>query len=125
MRYLSSKFVAGAVTVSLAVPSLAFKHETQYPLQADEIPGGEELGHGRSKFRCDLVDPIDPSDDGLLSSDDMFSGAKALEVMVKRHQSLVRIPSVCYDDLGDFDEDDRWKPFYDVPRVLEESYLNV
>ncbi|KAI1046747.1 hypothetical protein LB505_006785 [Fusarium chuoi] len=45
--------------------------------------------------------------------------------MVKKHQSLVRIPSICYDDMGDLDTDDRWKPFYDIPKMLKKAYPTV
>ncbi|KAJ4211901.1 hypothetical protein NW759_012188 [Fusarium solani] len=86
------------------------KHETK--------PGASWLG-------CELSRPMDPSGDGLLSSDELFSGPEAIEVMVKRHQPLVRIPSVCYDDLGDFEEDERWKPFLEIPGLMKETYPNV
>lgn len=75
-----------------------------------------------SQFRCDLAKPLDPSGDGLYSSDDLFSTEEAIETLIARHKPLVKIESVCYDDLGGFDEDIRWEPFYNISQVLEEKY---
>lgn len=89
------------------------------------IPGSGQrpLSSGaRSSFKCDLPPALDPSRDGLPSATDLFSSKKSLNRQVERHQALVRVPSICYDDLGPFDEDDRWLPFYDVHDVLEETY---
>jgi Gly-Xaa carboxypeptidase len=74
-----------------------------------------------SEFKCDLASPLDPSGDGLHSSNELFSNKRAIDNLIRRHQSLVRVPSVCYDDLGEFD-DYRWEPFYAIPRILEEKY---
>ena len=79
----------------------------------------------KSSFKCDLPPALDPSRDGLPSATDLFSSKKSLKLQVERHQALVRAPSICYDDLGPFDEDDRWLPFYDVHDVLEELYPAV
>ena len=79
----------------------------------------------KSNFKCDLPPALDPSHDGSPSASDLFSSKKALKRQVERHQALVRVPSICYDDLGPFDEDDRWLPFYDVHDVLEETYPAV
>ncbi|KKP05777.1 hypothetical protein THAR02_02151 [Trichoderma harzianum] len=76
----------------------------------------------QSRFRCNLADPLDPSQDGLYSSHDLFSSQEALETLIERHQPLVQVDSICYDDLGDFDTDDRWKPFDEIPKVLKENY---
>ncbi|KAL6800942.1 carboxypeptidase S [Trichoderma sp. SZMC 28013] len=76
----------------------------------------------QSRFKCNLAEPLDPSDDGLYSSHDLFSSQEALETLVERHQPLVQVDSICYDDLGDFDEDDRWKPFDEIPKVLKDNY---
>ncbi|KAL7803322.1 carboxypeptidase S [Trichoderma aethiopicum] len=91
----------------------------------DQLP----LGYGRSnvdvsRFRCDLGKPLDPSNDGLYSSHELFSTDETIKTLVERHQPLVKIDSICYDDLGDF-EDDRWGPFYDIPKVLESNYPTV
>ncbi|KAI0813574.1 hypothetical protein GGR55DRAFT_676506 [Xylaria sp. FL0064] len=106
------------VLATSSTPTLA--HDNQYPLGVlDNAVDEETSGH---RFKCNLPRPIDPREDGLVSSLDLFSGIDALETMIQRHQPLVRIPSVCYDDLGDFDEDERWKPFEDIPVVLKETY---
>ncbi|KAL7906590.1 carboxypeptidase S [Trichoderma velutinum] len=75
-----------------------------------------------SRFKCNLAQPLDPSQDGLYSSHDLFSNQEALETLIERHQPLVQVDSICYDDLGDFDTDERWKPFDEIPKVLKENY---
>ncbi|KAM0432965.1 hypothetical protein ACHAPT_004670 [Fusarium lateritium] len=77
------------------------------------------LGGG---FECALPPALDPTRDGLPSADSLFSSHDALLKQVKRHQAIVRVPSVCYDDLGSFDEDERWAPFYDLHEVLAKTY---
>ncbi|KAL5093808.1 hypothetical protein Trisim1_009287 [Trichoderma cf. simile WF8] len=84
---------------------------------ADTFPKVEQ-----SRFRCNLAEPLDPSQDGLYSSHDLFSTKEALDTLVRRHQPLVEVDSICYDDLGDFDTDDRWKPFDEIPKRLKENY---
>ncbi|KAI0423528.1 hypothetical protein F5Y09DRAFT_348800 [Xylaria sp. FL1042] len=119
MSYLIFSLVIAVVVVTtLSAP--AFAHDNQYHL--GDLDDGLGLGTSGHGFKCNLPHPIDPSEDGLLSSRELFSGNDALETMVQRHQPLVRIPSICYDDLGDFDDDERWKPFYDIPGVLKETY---
>ncbi len=98
------------LVVCSTVSTLARTHDNQYRLGSDTIPGHENPSYGDSRLRCDLSRPVDPSADGLLSSEELFSDPEELKTMIKRHQPLVRIPSICYDDLGDFDEDGRWKP---------------
>ncbi|TAQ89267.1 hypothetical protein B7494_g2394 [Chlorociboria aeruginascens] len=124
MRYCILIHLVRTVVVS-TVSAFAFTDEEQNFLGSNKVLGTGNLNYDASRFRCDLSRPIDPSKDGLVSSEELFTGAEALETMVQRHQPLVRIPSVCYDDLGDFDDDERWKPFYDIPVVLEETYPNV
>ncbi|EEU43414.1 uncharacterized protein NECHADRAFT_94988 [Fusarium vanettenii 77-13-4] len=68
---------------------------------------------------------MDPSHDGLPSSWDLFSGKDIIDTLVKRHQSLVRIPSVCYDDMGDVDDDERWGAFNEIPEHIKNTYPNV
>ncbi|CAM1511815.1 Fc.00g093280.m01.CDS01 [Cosmosporella sp. VM-42] len=75
-----------------------------------------------SNFNCDLPPVLDPDGDGLPSADSLFSSHDALLNQVKRHQAVIRVPSICYDDLGNFDEDERWRPFYDLHKVLEDTY---
>ena len=79
-------------------------------------------GDSASHFKCDLPPVLDPVSDGLPSADELFGGQDALLRQVKRHQAIVRVPSICYDNLGSFDEDKRWAPFWDLHRVLEEMY---
>lgn len=73
-------------------------------------------------FTCDLPSPIDPSSDGLPSAADLFTSEAALAKQVERHQALVRVPSICYDDLGPFDTDPRWKPYYEFHDVLAQTF---
>lgn len=101
--------------------ALTFPDEHQYRLGSDDFTGKHDL----SRLKCNLASPIDPSEDGLLSSNELFSGSEALDTMVKRHQPLVRIESICYDDLGEFDDDERWKPFEEIPGVLKRTYPTV
>ncbi|KAL7813114.1 carboxypeptidase S [Trichoderma gracile] len=87
-----------------------------------------------SRFKCDLGKPLDPSSDGLYSSHELFSSKDTIKTLVLRHQPLVKIKSICYDDLGDFGDhicdddmvdsggDERWKPFCYIPKVLEGTY---
>lgn len=73
-------------------------------------------------FECDLPGPLDPSADGLASSQELFSSKAALKKQVDRHSALVKVPAICYDDLGPFDEDPRWKPFYQFHDILAETF---
>ncbi|KAM5385463.1 hypothetical protein ACJZ2D_001104 [Fusarium nematophilum] len=73
-------------------------------------------------FECDLPPVLSPTGDGLPSADSLFSSHDALLRQVKRHQAIVRVPSICYDDLGDFDTDERWAPFYELHDVLAKTY---
>ncbi|KAL0938532.1 vacuolar carboxypeptidase [Colletotrichum truncatum] len=74
-----------------------------------------------SSFTCDLPPPVSPND-GLPSAKDLFSSEAALLKQVERHAALVRVPSICYDDLGDFDKDPRWKVFYELHDVIRKTY---
>ncbi|TQV93174.1 vacuolar carboxypeptidase Cps1 [Cordyceps javanica] len=74
---------------------------------------------------CRLPPPIDPSGDGLPHSSQLWGGKAALQRQVERHQAVVRVPSVCYDDLGEIGEDDRWEPFDELHRVIKKSYPAV
>ncbi|KAI0856073.1 hypothetical protein F4860DRAFT_519209 [Xylaria cubensis] len=121
MRYFVLALLSSTVVVS-RVPAFAPTYDSQHRLESDDAAGVAIENHDISRFRCDLPDSLDPSDDGLLSSRELFSGTDALKTMVERHQPLVRIPSICYDDLGDFEEDYRWKPFHDIPVLLKETY---
>ncbi|KAI1170272.1 hypothetical protein F4777DRAFT_132326 [Nemania sp. FL0916] len=124
MRYFTLGRLVTKIVLSTLSP-IAIAHGTQYPLQPDAPSDSENAVYGGTGFRCNLARPINPSEDGLLSSEDVFSGSDALDTIIERHQSLVRIESICYDDLGDFGDDDRWEPFRSVPVALEEAYPNV
>ncbi|KAF2968315.1 hypothetical protein GQX73_g5291 [Xylaria multiplex] len=121
-------FASGLLARSLLMSVMSacvFAYGNQYSLGSGKPLAVEDPGYISSRLKCDLPRSLDPSSDGLLSSFELFSGKDALETIIKRHQELVRIPSICYDDLGEFDEDKRWEPFYDIPDVLEKAYPNI
>ncbi|KAI0448232.1 hypothetical protein F5B21DRAFT_524691 [Xylaria acuta] len=104
MRYFILNLFCSIIAVS-RVFAFASTHDNQYRFGSDDTPGVATLSNNISRFKCDLSWPVDPSGDGLLSSEEVFSGTDAFEAMVNRHQPLVCISSICYDDLGDFDEE--------------------
>ena len=73
-------------------------------------------------YKCDLPIALDPAEDGLISAGELFSSEEALLTQVQRHQAIVQVPTICFDDLGRFDEDKRWEPFYQLHNVLAEQY---
>ncbi|KUI69953.1 Carboxypeptidase S [Cytospora mali] len=83
---------------------------------------GQQSLDTTADFECDLPGPLDPSGDGLASAQELFTSKAALLKQVKRHTALVKVPAVCYDDLGPFDEDPRWKPFYQFHDILVETF---
>ncbi|CAI7656404.1 unnamed protein product [Penicillium discolor] len=83
------------------------------------------VGNLGSDFICDLPPILDPANDGLPSAVSLFSSDEALERQVKRHQAIVEVPSVSYDNLGEIGEDERWLPFYKLFPVLQKSYPTV
>lgn len=86
---------------------------------------GDQLvidSHLAADFSCDLPIVLDPVGDGLSSAQHLFSTKAALAKQVERHSALVKVPSICYDDLGPFDEDPRWAPFYKFHDVLAETF---
>lgn len=83
------------------------------------------FGQDKHDFKCDLPPVLVPAEDGLPSANDLFSSKEAFDTQVKRHQAIVRVPSICYDDLGDVDEDKRWAPFHDLHDVLAKTYPAV
>lgn len=115
------RFTGIVYTAFVAGAAIAFSHDAQHRLN-DKI---NIAGTADANPKCHLPAPLNPSNDGLESSHDLFSSKKALQSMVKKHQSLVRIPSICYDDMGDLDTDDRWKPFNDIPKILKKAYPTV
>lgn len=105
----------GVAGVSAYVPAPVSGGFGQQPLRS-----GDPLA--TSAFNCDLPPVLDPSSDGLPSASELFSSEEALERQVARHQAIVQVPSICFDDLGDFEEDERWAPFYDLHDVLAKTY---
>ena len=75
-----------------------------------------------AESRCALPPALDPSGDGLPSASQLFSSDEALAKQVQRHQAIVRVPSISYDDLDDVGKDKRWEVFGELHRVLEETY---
>lgn len=84
--------------------------------------GQQLLEDTTADFECDLSGPLDPAGDGLASAQELFSSKAALLRQVDRHSALVKVPSICFDDLGPFDEDPRWKPFYQFHDILVETF---
>ncbi|UNI16962.1 Gly-Xaa carboxypeptidase [Purpureocillium takamizusanense] len=78
-----------------------------------------------SHFKCDLPPPLDPSWDHLPSADELYSSREALIRQVERHAGIVEIDTICYDDLGPFNQDVRWLPFYDLHDRLRDTYPTV
>ncbi|KAI0159508.1 peptidase family M20/M25/M40 [Xylariaceae sp. FL1272] len=78
-----------------------------------------------SKFKCDLPTSLGPSKDGLPSARDIFSGEEALQLQVQRHSSIVKIPSISYDDNGEPLEDPRWNVFYTLHDEFVRLYPSV
>lgn len=106
--HFSKLVIAAPLTSAFSIP--------QYSTYAQQ-----SLGIAKD-FECDLSAPLDPSSDGLASAHELFGSKAALKRQVNRHTALVKVPAVCYDDLGSFDEDLRWKPFYQFHDVLAETF---
>ncbi|KAJ4252889.1 hypothetical protein NW762_010795 [Fusarium torreyae] len=123
MKCFSKPFIVAILAASTRISAFALGN--QHRLGLDIVLGTGNAEHHPSRPRCYQPRPIDPSGDGLRSSKDLFSGSKMLDLMVDRHKALVQIPSICYDDLGGVDDDDRWEPFSKIPGVLEEKYPTV
>ncbi|PHH84078.1 hypothetical protein CDD83_2531 [Cordyceps sp. RAO-2017] len=86
---------------------------------------GGRLAAGSSAFRCDLPAAVDPAGDGLPSADELYSSDEALTRQVERLRAAVEVKTVVYDDMGAFDADPRWLPFYKLHDVLRETYPAV
>lgn len=95
-----------------------------YDEASQHLLGGNQASTA-ADFKCDLSGAIDPSSDGLPSAGKLFGSKEALLKQVDRHSALVKVPSVCYDDLGPFDEDPRWAPFYDFHDVLTKTFPSM
>lgn len=124
----SSLWSLAAVVAASKVSCLVLGNENQYligPGQKVTVGTDSEARPDASRFGCEISRPMDPSHDGLPSSRDLFSGKDMIDTLVGRHQSLVRIPSVCYDDMGDVGEDERWDAFNEIPEHIKKTYPNV
>lgn len=113
---MRSELLLTLLSANLATSSSPFYTEPQYP-----IIETEDASASPSSFQCDLPPPVTPTD-GLPSARDLFTSKAAVQKQVERHAALVRVPSICYDDLGDFDKDERWNVFYELHDVLKKTY---
>ncbi|KAI8956733.1 carboxypeptidase S [Daldinia sp. FL1419] len=107
--------VAGAILTRAALARSIYQDTSQQILD----------GATSAPFECDIPPAIDPSRDGLPSARDIFSDNEALLLQVKRHGTIVKIPSISYDDNGEPGEDPRWDVFYDIHRALAALYPNI
>ncbi|KAI1172413.1 peptidase family M20/M25/M40 [Nemania sp. FL0916] len=98
-------------TIALTRPHSAAQNDVREP----------ETG----RFKCELPASVDPSGDGLPAARDIFSGEAALNLQVKRHSTIVKVPSISYDDNGEPLEDPRWEVFYTLHDTLKSLYPNV
>ncbi|KAI0125569.1 peptidase family M20/M25/M40 [Xylariales sp. AK1849] len=113
MLWSKLKFVTGiSVALSASSGRLGFNNGGQ------QVLGDADA----SDFECELPPVLDPSADGLPSANDLFSDRKALLKQVERHVTLVKIPSVSYDDSGEPGEDSRWDVFYELHATLASLY---
>jgi Gly-Xaa carboxypeptidase len=115
MVFRSTLSLLAAATAASAFVATPFDLLNQLPL-------GSSRHQSSLKTQCELPPVLSPEGDGLPSAQKLFTTSDALKKQVERHQAIVRVPSVCFDDLGSFDEDKRWAPFYDLHKVLEETY---
>lgn len=89
-----------------------------------QLPATKEqaLLSGTHPLKCPLPKPHEPSpSDGHRLSSEFWSDA-SLAKQVERLSAVVKVPSVCYDDLGDVDEDPRWVAFSDLHDVLRNLF---
>lgn len=82
-------------------------------------------GVGVTPFDCKLSEPVEPGNDGFEPARKAFGHKAALDLQVTRHSALVKVPTVCYDDLGKFDEDERWEPFNELQKVMKEIFPQI
>lgn len=92
-----------------------------------EGQGQQILGDatGNSNFECNLPPALSPSSDGLPTAQEIFSGEDALLKQVERHSTIVKIPSISYDDNGEPGEDPRWDVFYELHKAFAYLYPHV
>lgn len=97
----------------------------QQPLGHHHGSSQLSLGSLDASFKCDLPAVLKPSGDGVRDAKDIFSSKAAFDRQVRRHQAIVRVPSMSYDDLTEVNADPRWKAFGELHKVLRKTYPNV
>lgn len=113
MLWSKLTFATGvSVALSASTGSLRFQNSGQQVL-------GEVKNDG---FQCELPPVLDPSGDGLPTARQLFNNEKALLKQVERHGTLVKVPSISYDDNGEPGEDPRWEVFYELHATLAKLY---
>ena len=119
-----------AISISISLPpsnhhqaqTLRISRENEHQLLLNQ--GQHQLNNpSAAAFECDLPPvQVPSSEDGLPDSKDIFFTDAALKKQVERHGAIVKVPSICYDDLGGFEEDERWAAFYDLHEALRETF---
>ncbi|KAK7911858.1 peptidase family M20/M25/M40 [Apiospora marii] len=117
MRWTDLVLAAGVPVAESAVADLYADGGGQHVFGGHHVPA--------TKFNCDLPPVLDPSADGLPAARDLFGDDEALLKQVERHSTLVKIPSVSYDDNGEPGKDPRWNVFYKLHAALAYLYPNV
>lgn len=108
---------------SAAVALVALANSlTCLALSPGHLAKGQRVILDNHKLQCPLPKPYVPSpSDGSRPSLEFWSNA-TIEKQVQRLSAVVAVPSICYDDLGDVDEDARWKSFNDLHNVLRDLF---
>lgn len=125
MYRLSTLALAGCISAALAATSPAAAPWLQSVTDAAQHILAAPENSESAEVTCHVPPAVAPGGDGLPSAASLFSSRAALLKQVERHSAAVRVPSICYDDLGDFDKDERWQPFYTFHDTLERLYPNV
>ncbi|KAK8853296.1 hypothetical protein IAR55_004000 [Kwoniella newhampshirensis] len=99
---------------------------TSFPISLSSsfaYKGDEEFGFGMTqrqdammKDACEQAEPIMPN--GYNTSKIW----EEKEVIIKRLQEAIRIPTMVYDEMGPVDEDPKWKIFADFHDFLEKTF---
>jgi hypothetical protein len=106
-----------AITAVLTVAIHAFN-----PLLLARSNLQASLSNQNGKLQCRLPKVHVPSPhDGHRASITFWSNS-TVNRQVERLSAAVAVPSVCYDDLGDFDLDKRWNSFSELHTTLRELF---
>lgn len=74
------------------------------------------------KLKCELPEPREPpANDGHHQSSYFWSN-ETLQRQLRRLSTVVAVPTVTYDDLGDVYDDTRWDVFDELRGVLEAMF---